>query len=222
MLQKIAELPGWGTLSSENLADSIRAVASKGISLPRFIYSLGIPFIGTQASQLIASSYRNVDDFLGALDDASNFDESNIADGGLRPFVALTGDDESDKVKGIGPVALASLLAFSKEENLVVSAKDLAKAIKVYDDDAMQYIYENDRDTPFKGMSIVFTGSLPIARTEAQNAVKALGAKSTPNTINKSTDIVVVGDKGGKKAKQAEGMGVTVIYADEFLQLIGK
>ena len=51
---------------------------------------------------------------------------------------------------------------------------------------------------------------------------KALGAKSSPNTINKSTDIVVVGDKGGKKVKQAEEMGVTVICADEFLKLIGK
>ena len=123
MLQKISELPGWGTLSSQNLADSIRTVASKGISLPRFIYSLGIPFIGTQASQLIATSYKNVDDFLRALNDASSFDESNITDKGPRPFVALTGDDESDKVKGIGPVALASLLAFSKEKVLIDAAK---------------------------------------------------------------------------------------------------
>lgn len=220
MLEKIAALLGWGTLSSENLADSIQNVASKGVTLSRFIYSLGIPFIGTQASQLIATSYKTADAFLSALEDASSFDESKIADDMVHPFVILTGDDETDKVKGVGPVALSSLLAYSKEKTLLKAARDLAKALTIHEEATVEATENNIVDSPFKDMTIVFTGTLPISRTAAQNAAKERGARSTPNTVSKSTNIVVVGEKGGKKAKQAEEMGVQIMEVDEFMKLI--
>ena len=221
MLERIAGLPGWGIVSSENLADSVGLVASTGVSLSRFIYSLGIPFIGTHASQLIASSYKNVNAFINALDEASTFDDFNIIDNAPHPFALLTGDEASDKVKGIGPVALSSLLAYSKEEVLMKAAKDLTNGLTIHDDSAPQLDGFNKYDSLFKDMSIAFTGTLPISRTAAQNAVKARGAKSTPNTISKSTTLVVVGEKGGKKAKQASEMGIQVMDADEFMKLIG-
>ncbi|KAL3805583.1 hypothetical protein HJC23_005827 [Cyclotella cryptica] len=221
ILDKIAALPGWGVVSSENLADSVQLVASTGVSLARFIYSLGIPFIGSHASQLIASSYKNVNAFLNVLDEASNFDESNLIDNAPHPFVMLIGDAASDKVKGIGPVALSSLLAFSKEEVLMKAAKDLAQALQVHEEPAIQIADFNAADSFFKDMSVVFTGTLPMSRTAAQNAVKARGAKSTPNTVSKSTTLVVVGEKGGKKAKQANEMGIQVMRAEEFMKLIG-
>lgn len=221
MLQRIAELPGWGNLSSENLADSIQTVASKGVSLPRFIYSLGIPFIGTQASQLIAASYKTAEGFLNALEHASSYNETDATDENIHPFVLLTGDDTSDKVKGIGPVALSSLFAYSKEKVLVQAAKDLAKTLTIHEEVEIQIdSLTANSDSSFKDMTIVFTGTLPISRTEAQNAVKARGAKSTPNTVSKSTNLVVVGEKGGKKAKQAEDLGVEIMDVEEFMRLI--
>lgn len=221
MLDRIASLPGWGIVSSENLANSVGLVASTGVSLSRFIYSLGIPCIGTHASQLIASSYKNVNAFINALDEASTFDDFNIMDNAQHPFALLTGDEASDKVKGIGPVALSSLLAYSKEEVLMKAAKDLTKALTIHDDSAPQIDDFKNEGSFFKDLSIVFTGALPISRTAAQNAVKARGAKSTPNTISKSTTLVVVGEKGGKKAKQASEMGIQVMDAVEFMKLIG-
>ena len=194
-------------------------MASKGVSLSRFIYSLGIPFIGTQASQLIASSYQTSDAFLSALENAASFEESSKVDI-QHPFVLLTGDNETEKVKGIGPVALSSLLAYSKERMLVDAAKDLASALTVHNEAPISLSNSTSEDSYFRDMTIVFTGTLPISRTAAQTAVKRKGAKSTPNTISKSTDLVVVGDKGGKKAKQAEELGVQVMDADEFMKLI--
>jgi DNA ligase (NAD+) len=220
MLQKIADLPGWGNVSSENLADSIEAVASKGVPLSRFIYSLSIPFIGTHASNLIAATYKTADSFLHALDEASSYSETESIDEEPHPFVLLTGDEATDKVKGIGPVALSSLLVYSKEKVLVDAAKDLARALTIHDDADVQQNDTADDDSPFKDMVVVFTGTLPMSRSAAQNAVKTRGAKSTPNTISKSTTLVVVGDKGGKKEKQAKELGVRVMDADEFMQII--
>ena len=229
MLEKIADLPGWGPLSSQNLAESVQTVASGSVPLSRFIYSLGIRFIGTQGSQLIASSYKNIDAFLGALDKASSYNEENDEDDNV-PFTLLVRDDESEKVKGIGPTALSALLAFSKEEVLMKAARDLANALTILDDESGNTSLTNTptggddtnaNPSPFDGMTIVFTGTLPsMSRTAAQTTVKERGAKATPNTVSKSTSLVVEGEKGGKKARQAREMGIRVIDADKFMQLL--
>jgi len=235
MLNKIADLPGWGELSSQNLAESIRFVASEGVPLSRYIYSLGMPLIGTQASQLVASAYGTIDSFLEALDEASLYnDDETIMDeeGGesiMSPFVALTGEDGSEKVKGIGPTGIASLLSFSKEEVLMKAAKDLANVLTVHNDSGRQTVDSTrirneeteQKPSQFEGMTVVFTGTLPnMSRSMAQNTVKGLGAKATPNTVSKSTDLVVEGEKGGKKVRKARELGVRVIDDAEFMKLI--
>ncbi|KAL7456774.1 hypothetical protein ACHAWC_008244 [Mediolabrus comicus] len=222
MLSKIADLQGWGEISSQNVADSIRVVSAEGVSLSRYIYALGIPFIGTHASQLVASTYGNASSFLDALDeaakyvdDAPNDDES----GDSTPFEALT------EVKGIGPAAIAALLSFSKEEVLMKAAKALSKALKVHDESPptskSMVVKNSEEPSPFEGMTVVFTGTLPdMPRTVAQNTVKELGAKATPNTVSKSTSLVIEGEKGGKKAKQAKELGIRIISYKEFMTMI--
>ena len=231
MLGKIAELPGWGALSSQNLADSVGIVASEGVPLSRYIYSLGIPFIGTQASQLLAAAYNTADSFVEALEEASLYDyeadsEEDNEVSVVPPFAALTGDDGSEKVKGIGPTAIASLIAFSKEEVLVKAAKDLAKVLTVQNDstheDSLTALSKNDESNPeqaqFEGMIVVFTGTLPgMSRSVAQEKAKDFGAKSTPNTISKSTSLVV---EGGKKARKARELDIPVMEAADFIKLV--
>ena len=228
------DLPRWGELSSQNIAESIRSVATAGVPLSRYIYSLGIPQIGTHASQLVASKYRSVGTFLNAVEEASLYEINGKADMNeveteevITPFASLTGSNGSEKVKGIGPTALAALIAFSRTEILVKAAKDLAAVLSVHDDDNVNSL-DNDvidgtMNSPFHGMTVVFTGSLPgMSRAMAQNAVKALGAKSTPNTVSKSTSLVVDGDQEGlsKKSQKARELGIRVINYAEFMRLI--
>ncbi len=230
MLDKLAELPGWGALSSQNLAESIRTVATEGVPLSRYIYALGIRFIGSQSSQLIASAYKNVDAFLDALEEASSYNTTSSCDDNdiVPQFEQLLGGKEAEKVKGIGPSAISALISFSKEETLMKAAKDLASSLKIHDvavgDDDRDGIGNNSEESlplPFQGMTIVFTGTLPgMSRMSAQKAVMKLGAKSTPNSISKFTSLVVEGEKGGKKARQARELGVEVIDADEFMNML--
>ena len=230
-------LPGWGKLSSQNLADSVRSVASTGVPLSRFIYSLGIPQIGSHASQLVASVFGNVESFLNAVEEAAHFntDAFNTNEVGMDnimpPFPALTGQDGSDKVKGIGPKAIASLVAFSREQVLVNEAKALASVITVHDNrnrnayDAStsdKHAQGSQKQKPFDGMTIVFTGALPgMSREMAQNAAKDLGAKATPSAVSKATSLVVDGKEGtSNKAKKARELGIRVIDYTEFMRLI--
>jgi len=238
MLRDIAELPGWGEQSAQNVAESVRLVASEGVDLSRYIYALGIPTIGTHVSQLIASAYGDVDSFLKALDEASLYtdningdeeeDEENNNESKLIPFATLTGDDTSEKVKGIGPTAISAMVSFSKEGVLLKAANDLANVLTVHSVDNNTNITSTTnqggitgKQLQFKDMTVVFTGSIPgMSRTVAQKTVKELGAKSTPNTVSKSTTLVVEGEKGGKKARQAKELGVRVIDYTEFMKMI--
>lgn len=169
---------------------------------------------------MLASNYGNITSFLNALDDASKYesDASSNEDVDDSPFGTLS------EVKGIGPAALSALLSFSKEEVLVKAAKDLAGALKVHEENqpAVESNNQNDsKSSPFEGLTVVFTGAVPgMSRAAAQAFVMSKGAKATPNTVSKATGLVVEGEKGGKKAKQAKDLGLRVITAEDFLEMI--
>uniref|UniRef100_A0A7S2UKA7 DNA ligase (NAD(+)) n=1 Tax=Attheya septentrionalis TaxID=420275 RepID=A0A7S2UKA7_9STRA len=212
-MDKIAALPGWGPKSAQNLIQAASRVAITGVPLSNFIYSLSIRHIGSFSSKTLASTYGDVTAFLSALE--------------ARDFRVLSGDDEQEGVKGIGPAVLESLELFSKEPVLVQAAKDLAQAIVVLDDLSGQRNAAvdtlNDTDLPWHGKTVVFTGTISseMTRTQAQDVAKSLlGAKSTPTSISKSTSILVAGNKSGSKVKKALDLGIRVLDATEFLQLV--
>ncbi|CAB9518826.1 DNA ligase [Seminavis robusta] len=228
-VEVIANLPGWGPKSAQNLANAANQVARNGVSLARFIYSLAIRYAGVHSSKIVATAYGNVDAFLQAMDEAS---ESSVdtADAGNQPFAILA--DKSNTVnKGIGPSLLSSLVEFSREPELVAAAKELASVIKVHDDEdfsdagilSTKSSDDSDATKPLQGLKVVFTGSLGSAnltRKEAQALAMSMGAKSTPGTISKATDLVVVGEKaGGKKLESARNLGIRIIDLKQFMSL---
>jgi len=244
-VEAIAELPGWGPKSSQNLANNANKVASDGVSLSRFIYSLSIRFAGVHSSKIIATAYGTVGNFLEALEEASQIGLQNETDtaeedpmtsggeGSPQAFAVLS-DKDNEVNKGIGPAMLSSLITFSRQKELVQAAKDLASVVRVLDDE--DYVSNRDggnsdtsRDErkdgnrPFSGQTVVFTGKLSqmdLTRKQAQELAKKMGAKSTPGTISKSTDIVVAGDSSGdKKLDKARQLGIRIISEEEFREI---
>jgi DNA ligase (NAD+) len=229
-VERIAELPGWGPKSAANLLSAANTVANEGLSLDRFIYSLGIRFVGKNTAKLLASHYKSVDIFLASLEHARKND-TNTDTSTHAVFSGLMFDAKTEKgIKGIGPVVAASLSEFATDEALVEATKNLAREIKIID--VKQIISTEEKtlgDTmklPFAGLTIVFTGTVPgYTRTEAQELAQSLGAKATPGTVSKSTSLVVQGDnkKGAaSKLAKAEAWGVQIIDASEFLEMTNK
>merc|ERR1711966_137973 len=182
-IDQLASLPGWGTKSSQNLISATQAVASNGITLATYIYSLGIRHIGAHTSKLIASSYGTASAFLQDIDAASELqnDSTNEEMTDVRPFQKLVGDESTDSVKGIGPVMIDSLIDFSKQHVLVQAAKDLFEEIMIHDE-AMS-LSESSAARPLEGLTVVFTGAVPgMSRLDAQRAAIELGASKTPGS----------------------------------------
>jgi len=253
--ESVAALPGWGGKSCKNLRETSGNIASNGIALSRFIYSLGIRHVGKHTSELVAESYGSIEAFVEALDSAASYQEppvvlkdegegtgkekeetesSSSPEHQWRPFPRL------ENKLGIGPVMIESLLAFARTEELTNATKDLAKALNILEQDVVINEEEpspgtnsddtevdsttnnsNSSNRPWKGFRVVFTGSLGdgLTRSKAQEIAKQLGAKATPGSVSKSTDLVVYGEKGGKKLKQARELGISTVEADEFVRL---
>ena len=75
-------------------------------------------------------------------------------------------------------------------------------------------------DLPLADKRIVLTGSLSsMSRAQAKKQLQALGAKVT-GSVSKNTDLVVVGEDAGSKAKKAEDLGVTIINEDQLQELL--
>jgi len=72
---------------------------------------------------------------------------------------------------------------------------------------------------PLAGKKVVVTGTVPgLTRTEAQEAVEALGGTAT-SSVSKTTDVVVVGEGAGSKADKAAQLGIPVMDAEKFAAL---
>jgi DNA ligase (NAD+) len=177
-----------GEKSAQNILDSIEA--SRRPSLARFIYALGIRFVGEQTGKSLAQHFKTVDRFLEAA------------------------EPELLEIEDIGPKVAASLMArlkdsaFRKEvRRLIESGIEIEKPAKV------------SGRQPLKGMNIVITGTLPKPRDEIKDQITALGGKSS-GSVSKNTTYVLAGDEAGSKLDKAQELGVAVLDWDGYLKLI--
>ena len=224
----IADLPGWGDKSCRNLRAVCETVASRGISLGRFVHALGIRHVGKHTSELVASRYGSVGAFLDALEKAAAAaatppgPENGSGEAG-HPFPEL------EDAPGIGPVAVESLLAHARTQELADATRSLAESLTVLEQKIVAAVAAEEEDgeeedrqpLPWRGFRVVFTGSLGgrWTRSEAKEIAKRLGAAATPGSVSRSTDLVVFGEKGGKKLTKARELGVSTMEASEFVRL---
>ena len=185
---------GWGKKSADNLFRAIRS--RKEISLPRFIYALGIRQVGAATSLLIAKNYGSFNNFM---------EKMRIGD-----------TEKLVSIDGIGEAMAKDITEFFKEEhNLRIIAK-LLNYVKVED-----FEDTTDYNSPLSGKTVVFTGTLErMTRAEAKAKALSLGAK-VAGSVSGSTDYVIMGSSAGSKAQKAQDLGIKILSEDEFLSLIG-
>lgn len=70
-------------------------------------------------------------------------------------------------------------------------------------------------ENPFKGKSVVITGSMSVPRDSIKAILEGLGAK-VASSVSKKTDYVVYGEDAGSKYDKAVELGVTLLTENEF------
>ena len=186
----ILNLEGWGQLSYNNLINSISK--SKKTNLQKFIFSLGIRFIGENTSNILAKEFSNIDNLI----------------------INSSSYDILSNIDGLGPKAIDSIIKyFSNKKNLniinnIIGHFEIKKFTK------------NSNNNIFSDKKLVFTGSLKtLSREEAKNLANQVGAKISSN-ISKNTDFLIVGDHPGSKHKKAKELKVTILNEEEWIKKI--
>jgi DNA ligase (NAD+) len=75
------------------------------------------------------------------------------------------------------------------------------------------------KENPFKGKSVVLTGSMSQSRDEIKSMLEDLGAKVV-SSVSKKTDFVIYGEDAGSKYDKAQDLGVETLSEEEMRQKI--
>lgn len=187
----ILKLPRQGEKSAQNLIASIKE--SRKTTLARFIYALGIRFVGEQTAKSLASHLKNLEAFLAS-------DEEQLLE-----------------IEDIGPKVAASIVERLNNKDFVKEVKALLKnGVEIE-----QPTKSSSARQPLKGLSIVITGTLPKSRDDIKDQIVALGGKS-PGSVSKNTSYLLAGDEAGSKLDKAQELGVQVLDWEAFQKLTQK
>ncbi len=184
----ILDLEGWGELSFQNLIKSVEK--SKNISLDKFIFSLGIRYVGETLSNLIAKEFLNIDTFINSSNDK------------VRLF----------NIDRLGPKVINSIYNYMQNKKNQQIVLNLSKILNItnYRKPKLHNLFSNK--------NVVFTGTLSlVSREEAKYLAAQLGAKISSSVTSK-TDYVVIGRNPGTKAIKAKELGISILSEEDWIK----
>ena len=167
-------------------------VNSKIISLDKFIYSLGIRFIGEVSAEILANEFKELDIFISSSNNISLL----------------------ENIDGLGPKAISSIVDFFSKDINNETIKNLKNHLSI------TYVENKSFDNFFSNKHLVFTGTLSeLSRDEAKYLAKTKGAKIL-SSISKKTDFLIAGEKAGSKIDKATKLGIKILNEKDFLKKI--
>lgn len=189
--QTLASLDRMADKSASNILEALER--SKNVAADRFLFSLGIPLVGEHVARLLTEAFGEV------------------------KSLARKTPEEMQRVHGIGPEVASSVAAFFRENrNMEVVTGLLGAGVTP----ASLAAPPAAGESPFLGKTVVFTGTISLARSAAKKMVEDLGGKVS-GSVSRKTDYVVAGDDPGSKLDKARELGVTVLNEEDFRAMAG-
>lgn len=186
--EEILMLDRYGEKKVANLINAINK--SKTQDLDRFIFGLGIRFVGAKASKSLAKTFKTL---------------KGICNATYEQLIAIP---------DIGEVMANSIVDYFNTQ----SNRDLIIRLLEYGVDPTDY--NDVTLDLFAGKTIVLTGTLEkMSREEGNNIIEKLGGKAA-SSVSKKTSFVVAGPGAGSKLTKAQELGIPVYNEDEFIEMI--
>lgn len=190
--EQLINLERMGEKSVTNLLNAI--TASKGNSLERLLFGLGIRHVGAKAAKTIAMEFGNIDP---------------LANASVEDLKAIN---------EIGDKMADSIVAFFEQEEAAELIEELKAAGVNMEYTGARPVAAEGSDSVFAGKTIVLTGKLEqLSRNEAKEKIELLGGKIT-GSVSKKTDIVIAGEDAGSKLTKAEQLGLEIWDEDKLLE----
>tara|TARA_Y100000996_G_scaffold332149_1_gene268408 strand:- start:2066 stop:4105 length:2040 start_codon:yes stop_codon:yes gene_type:complete len=192
---KIESLEGWGKQSTNNLRYSINE--KKKISLERFIFSLGIRYIGLENAKMIARNIKSIKNFTNLLNNKKLGDLENL--------------------DGVGETQIRSIKKFFSNETNKKIINNLEKMLSISDAKIF------DTEGKLKNKTFMLTGKLlNMSRSEAKSLIEQNSGSIITNVSNK-LDYLIIGDKPTKrKIDDAKALKIKILNQSDWLKMLNK
>ena len=189
--EQIVDLERMGPKLAGNIITSIKRAGERA-TLSRLLRALGIRHVGEQTARALAAHFGTMDNLVQADEDALQ------------------------QVKDVGPEVAASLRAFFHSQ----ANRDLLERLRELKLMPREEA-EAEKGELLKGKAILVTGALPgFTRDQATALLERSGA-TVLKSVSRNLDLMVVGEKpGGSKLEKARELGVPLIEARRFLELL--
>lgn len=187
--EQLLDLDRMGETSADNILKALED--SKTKSLSKFLFGLGIPFVGERSAEIIVESFPSLDKIL-MVSKEKLLDLYDIGD----------------------TIAESFLTTIQSPEFIRLLRRFLDAGIKA------EHVEGEIESDIFSGQTFLITGTLSqFSRTQAQDEVKKRGGKIL-SSVSKNLDVLLVGDKPGSKVGKAVKLnesGATIQIMDESL-----
>lgn len=185
----LKNLERMGEKSAKNLINAIEN--SKNVSLDKFIFALGIRFIGANAGKVLAKNFDNI---------------GQLMDSSVERLTAI--DEIGEKMA----MSIVEFFEIQSNRELVVKLLSLGVNPISKSNSSQKNIFLN--------LKVVATGTLEkFKRDDIQKIVEENGGKLS-SSVSKKTNFVVAGEAAGSKLDKANQLGVKVISEDDFEKLL--
>lgn len=190
-LTAITTLVTKGICGSKTAVKIVQALEkSKKTTLPKFLYALGIRYVGEGTAKRLANHYGNLDDIMNA------------------------SQAELEKIPDIGQTTASSIFHFFEQQENINLVNDLRDVGVTWWERSGNYLAK-----PLAGMRFVMTGSFPKPRELMKEVLEENGAQVS-SSVGAKTDAVFVGEKPTTaKVDKAKHLKLMLLGWDDFLAI---
>ena len=194
--EQLLQLERMGEKSVDNLLDAIQT--SKGNSLEKLLFGLGIRHVGAKAAKTLAQEFSSMDRLMEV------------------------GKEELLNVNEIGDKMADAIVAYFENDEVKELIQELKDAGVNLEYKGPKPVAASDVDSYFAGKTIVLTGKIErLSRNEAKEKIEMLGGKVT-GSVSKKTDLVIAGEDAGSKLTKANELNIEVWDEDKLMEELNR
>ncbi|MEH7299214.1 NAD-dependent DNA ligase LigA [Neobacillus drentensis] len=194
--EQLLALERMGEKSVSNLLKAIET--SKGNSLEKLLFGLGIRHVGAKAAKTLAQVFGSM---------------NKLADASKEELIAIN---------EIGDKMADSIVAYFDQEEAKELMEELAAVGVNLEYKGTKPVSAEESDSIFAGKTVVLTGKLEqLSRNEAKEKIEALGG-NVAGSVSKKTHLVIAGEDAGSKLTKAQELGIEVWDEEKLVEELNK
>ncbi len=198
----LLELPFFKDKKAQNILNALEE--KKCVELPRFIYGLGIRFVGEQVAKDFSAWLKN------KVSEGSETSNTIFTPSEFKNWLLSYTQEDFENIQGFGERIAESLAQWISEPRHQ-SLLDKFSSVGL----SLTWPEQGSHVEGVAGKSFVLTGTLSRPREDVKLQIEKAGGHVS-SAVSAKTDFLLAGEEAGSKLDKAKSLGIRILTQDEF------